>query len=89
MAIETQVIPVVVGASEVINKTTFLAVFGSNLCTATLYPQHSIGEKISFFSIIFDYVLRIETSPIYSIFLFSFLADGDVLLDEVAFSRLD
>ena len=36
MAIETQVIPVVVGASEVINKTTFLAVFGSNLCTATL-----------------------------------------------------
>ena len=90
MAIETQVIPVVTGASEVINKTTFLAVFGSNLCTATLYPQHSIGEKISFFfSIIFDYVLRIETSPIYSIFLFSFLADGDVLLDEVAFSRLD
>ena len=36
MAIETQVIPVVVGASEVINKTTFLAVFGSNLCTTTL-----------------------------------------------------
>ena len=46
---ETQVIPVVTGASEVINKTTFLA--GSNLCTATLCPQqkHSMGEKISFF----------------------------------------
>ena len=38
VAIETQVIPVVTGASEVINKTTFLAVFGSNLCTASLYP---------------------------------------------------
>ena len=60
MAIETQVIPVVIGASEVINKTTFLAVFGSNLCTTTLYSQHknSMGEKISFFSIIFDYVSR-------------------------------
>ena len=50
MVIETQVIPAVIGASEVINKTTFLAVFGSNLCTAaTLYPQqkNSMGEKIS------------------------------------------
>ena len=90
MAIETQVIPVVTGASEVINKTTFLAVFGSNLCTATPVPSTlDRGKDQVFFSIIFDYVLRIETSPIYSIFLFSFLADGDVLLDEVAFSRLD
>ena len=50
MAIETQVFPVVIGASEVINKTTFLAVFGSNLRIATLYPQpkNSMGEKISF-----------------------------------------
>ena len=50
MAIDTQVIPVVIGASEVINKTMSLAVFGSNLCTATLYPQQkkSMGEKISF-----------------------------------------
>ena len=86
MPIETQVIPVVVGASEVSNKTTFLAVFGSNLCTATLYPQqkNSMGEKISIFSIIFDYVSRKlkHRKNIYSIFLFSFLADGDVLLDE-------
>ena len=62
MAIETQVIPVVIGASEVINKTTlmFLAVFGSNLYTATLYPQqkNSMGEKISIFSISCDYVSR-------------------------------
>ena len=71
MAIETQVTPVVIGASEVNKKTTFLAVFGSNLCTATrCFP-------------------RIETSHIYSIFLFSFLADGDLLPGEVAFSRLD
>ena len=50
MAIETQVIPVAIGASEVINKTTSLAVFGSNLCTATLYPQQKEidGEKNSF-----------------------------------------
>ena len=92
MAIQTQVIPVVTGASEVINKTTFLAVFGSNLCTATLYPQqkNSMGEKISFFSIIFDYVSRELKHPIYKVFsIFSFLADGDLLLDEVAFSRLD
>ena len=59
MAIETQVIPVVIHASEVINKT-FFVVFGSNLCTATLYPQQksSMGEKISFFSIIYYYVSR-------------------------------
>ena len=84
------VFPVVTGASEVINKTTFLA--GSNLRTATLFPQqkNSMGEKISFFSIIFDYVpANWNITYIYSIFLFSFLVDGDVLLDEVAFLRLD
>ena len=75
MAIETQVIPVVTGASEVINKTTFLAVFGSNLCTATLYPQqkNSMGEKISNFSIIFDYVsreLKHHINIVFSCFLF-------------------
>ena len=88
---ETQVIPVVIGASEVINKTTFLAVFGSNLCTASLYPQqkNSMGEKVSNFSIIFYYD-SYETSHIYIlIFLFSFLSDGDLLQDEVVFSRLD
>ena len=93
MAIETQVIPVVIGASEVIKKTTSLTVFGSNLCTATLYPQqkNSMREKISFFSIIFDYVSRELKHHIYisSILLFSFHPDWDVLLDEVAFSRLD
>ena len=65
----------------------------SNLCTATLYPQqkNSVREKISFFSIIFDYVSRELKHHIYiySILLFSFHPDGDVLLDEVAFSRLD
>ena len=50
MAIETQVIPVVMGASEVINKTMCLAVFCSDLYTATLYAQkkNSMREKISF-----------------------------------------
>ena len=91
MAIETQVIPVVIGASEVINKTTFLVLFGSNLCTATLYPQqkNSMGEKISNFSIIFDYVSReLKHQHKYSIFLFSILADWDLLPDKLAFSRL-
>ena len=89
MAIETQVFPVVTGASEVINKTKFLA--GSNLGTATLCLQqkNSMGEKTSFLASFLIMLPRIETSHIYSIFLFSFLADGDVLLDEVAFLRLD
>ena len=92
MAIEAQVIPEVIGASEVINKTTFLVVFGSNLSTATLYPQqkNSMGEKISNFSIISDYVSRELKHHINIVFnLFSFLADWDLLPDEVAFSRLD
>ena len=79
MAIETQVIPVVTGASEVINKTRFLAVFGSNLCTATLYPQqkNSMGEKISFFTIIFDYISRELKHHIYIVFsCFLFLLMG-------------
>ena len=79
VAIETQVIPAVIGASEVINKTAFLAVFGSNLCTATLYPQQkiSMGEKISIFSIIFDYVSHELKHHIYIVFsCFLFLLMG-------------
>ena len=33
--LKTQVIPVVIGASEVINRRTFLAFFGSSLCIFT------------------------------------------------------
>ena len=54
MAIETQVIPIVIGASEVINKTTFLAVYSLPLPST----ENSMREKISFLSIIFDYVSR-------------------------------
>ena len=46
------------------------------------------GGKDQYYSIIFYYVSH-ETSHIHSILLFSFLADGEVLLDEVSFSRLD
>ena len=76
------------GENSVINKRTFLAVFGSDLCTATFYPLQKTrwGGKISF--IASSFVSR-KTSHIDSNLLCSFLADGEVLLDEVAFSCLD
>ena len=70
MARETQVIPVVIVASEVINKTICFAVFGSNLCTATLCPQQKkLDEgKDQFFSIIFDYVSHELKHKLYIVF---------------------
>ena len=91
MAIEPQVIPVVIGASEVIDKTTFLTVLAVTCEQPPSTPNRKTrwGKRsviLTSFLIIFP---RIETSHIYSIFLFSFLADGDLLPGEVAFSRLD
>ena len=74
MAIETQVIPAVIGASKVINKTTFLADFGSLILTCVQPPstrrqqKNSMGEKISICSIIFDYVSHELKYHIYIVF---------------------